>query len=72
VLIRELNFASLEARILRFLGDVLDDLRHTDRARACWRQAHDIFVRLGLPTGDLSRLSADSSPVPDTPDRRAW
>lgn len=50
-LVRDIKFASVEARILRFLGDVLDELGQTERARACWRQAHEILTRLGLPTG---------------------
>ncbi len=61
VLLRDLDFASLEARIVRFVGDVLNDLGHTDRARACWIRASAMFTRLGLPTGDLDRLIADSS-----------
>ncbi|MEO3756185.1 BTAD domain-containing putative transcriptional regulator [Streptomyces sp. B6B3] len=61
VMLREIRFGALEARTLRFIGDVLHDLRQVDRARACWREAYDLLIRLDLPTGDLPALLAGAS-----------
>lgn len=44
-----------EAEALAVLGRALAGLGEPERSQACLRQAHDIFVRLGLPGADELR-----------------
>ncbi|MFG2194490.1 BTAD domain-containing putative transcriptional regulator [Streptomyces sp. NPDC048639] len=45
------------ANVLRVLGEALEGIGQTDRARACWQDALVIFERLGSPEAeDVSRL----------------
>ncbi|MFF3326355.1 BTAD domain-containing putative transcriptional regulator [Streptomyces sp. NPDC002889] len=61
VLSRELGFDRLEAVGARVLGDALIRMGQQSWARACWEQAYDICVRVGMTeeAGELrSRLLA--------------
>jgi hypothetical protein len=44
-----------EAEALTLLGRALAGLGEPERSQACMREAHDIYVRLGLPAADELR-----------------
>jgi tetratricopeptide (TPR) repeat protein len=57
---REIGHPYQEARVLDGMGYALLQIRGREAARICWRQALDIFQRLGVPEAEAVRLRLQS------------
>ena len=64
-LYREVGEPHLEAVALDLLGIALRDSENIDQAHACWREALEIFMNLGMPeANELRARLEDERTVP--------